>query len=70
VRDLENKGMSVEMDSLLVVFIIFDIMILFLIYRFMAKKLGNKIDLVEKRQRSRWERDEAKLISAFENEEE
>ena len=36
----------------------------------MAKKLGNKIDLVEKRQRSRWERDEAKLISAFENEEE
>ncbi|MBO57891.1 MAG: hypothetical protein CMA77_02720 [Euryarchaeota archaeon] len=70
MRDLENKGMSVEMDSLLVVFIIFDIMILFLIYRFMAKKLGNKIDLVEKRQRSRWERDEAKLISAFENEEE
>ena len=62
--------MSVEMDLLLVVFIIFDIMILFLIYRFMAKKLGNKIDLVEKRQRSRWERDEAKLISAFENEEE
>ena len=58
------------MDFLLVIFILFDILILYLIYRFMAKKLGTKIELVEERQHSRWERDEARLISAFANEEE
>lgn len=36
----------------------------------MAKKLGTKIELVEKMQRTRWERDEAKLKAAFATEEE
>ena len=58
------------MDFLLIGFIIFDIIILFLIYRFMAKKLGTKIELVEKMQSTRWERDEAKLKAAFATEEE
>lgn len=53
------------MDALLVFFIIFDIIILFLIYRFMANKLTRKLALVEERQRARWARDEEKVKGAL-----
>ena len=58
------------MDALLVGFIVFDIFILFLIFRFMTKKLERKIDLVEKMQRTKWRKDEAKFRDAFASEEE
>ncbi|MDP7042962.1 MAG: hypothetical protein QF807_02985 [Candidatus Thalassarchaeaceae archaeon] len=58
------------MDALLVGFIVFDIFILFLIFRFMTKKLERKIDLVEKMQRTKWKKDEAKFRDAFASEEE
>ena len=56
------------MENLLVAFIVFDVVILFLIYRFMAKKLNSKLELVEQHQRKRWARDEEKLKAAFEEE--
>ena len=58
------------MDALFVGFIAFDIFILFLIFRFMTKKLGRKIELVEKMQRTKWQKDEAKFRDAFASEEE
>jgi hypothetical protein len=56
------------MDNLLVTFIGFDVLILFLIYRFMGKKLNSKLELVEEYQRKRWAQDEEKLKTAFEEE--
>jgi hypothetical protein len=56
------------MENLLVAFIVFDVIILFLIYRFMSKKLNSKLELVEQYQRDRWARDEEKLKAAFEEE--
>ncbi len=56
------------MDNLLAAFIIFDVLMLYIIYRFMAKKLNSKLELVEEHQRKRWERDEEKLKAAFEEE--
>ena len=56
------------MDNLLVDFIIFDVLMLYLIYRFMAKKLNSKLELVDEHQRKRWARDEEKLKAAFEEE--
>ena len=58
------------MDALLVSFIAFDIFMLFLIFRFLTKKLGRKIELVEKMQRTKWKKDEAKFRDAFASEEE
>ena len=58
------------MDALLVGFIAFDIFILFLIFRFMTKKLESKMELVEKMQRTKWKKDEAKYRAAFASEEE
>ncbi len=56
------------MDTILVAFIIFDLIILIVIYRFMSKKLRNKLEQVEERQRARWARDEEMLRNAFEEE--
>jgi hypothetical protein len=36
----------------------------------MTKKLGRKIELVEKMQRTKWQKDEAKFRDAFASEEE
>jgi len=58
------------MDALLVGFIAFDIFILFLIFRFMTKKLESKMELVEKMQRTKWQKDEAKYRAVFASEEE
>ena len=56
------------MDHLSVAFIIFDVLMLYLIYRFMAQQLNSKLELVEEHQRKRWARDEEKLKAAFEEE--
>ncbi len=53
------------MDNLLLFFIIFDVLILYVIYRFMGKKLKGKLEQVEQRQRAKWEKDEAKLKLAL-----
>lgn len=58
------------MDNVLIIFIIFDLIMLFFIYRFMAKKLNSKLAIVEERQRARWAKDEAKLSDAFSKNEE
>ncbi|MBT4058750.1 MAG: hypothetical protein HOE69_00365 [Euryarchaeota archaeon] len=58
------------MDKLLVGFILFDVIALYYIYRFMINKLNSKLAIVEERQRARWARDEGKLKTAFATEEE
>ncbi len=57
------------MENVLISFIIFDILILYLIYRFMANKLQRKLALVEERQRQRWTRDEKRVREALAEEE-
>ena len=46
------------MEPLLIGFIVFDILFLFVVYRFMVKKLKSKMAIVEERQHARWERDD------------
>jgi hypothetical protein len=46
------------MDPLLVGFIIFDVVFLVVVYRFMVKKLKGKLAQVEERQAARWDRDD------------
>jgi hypothetical protein len=46
------------MDPLLIGFIVFDVLFLFIVYRFMVKKLSSKMAIVEERQAARWERDD------------
>jgi len=46
------------MDSLLLGFIVFDVLFLFVVYRFMTWKLKGKLAQVEERLAARWERDD------------